>query len=384
MPSAEIIAIGTELVLGQTQDTNISKIAETLNSIGFDIFRASIVGDNKARIADEIIKSASRSDIIITTGGLGPTVDDPTREAVADAFKVSLEYHPELWQEIVERFQSFGRQPTENNKKQAYIPDGANPIHNPIGTAPAFYIQDESTVFISLPGVPHEMQYLLENDVVPLLKKIFRLKQSIFSRIVHTASIGESQLDEIIGEMEMYVNPTVGLAAYPGRVDIRITAKAESEKIAQEMIEPIENEIKQRLGIKVYGTDSTSLPEAVHQILSEESISLHLFYEKSCIELAEELFQTGLFEEIIEIRENKKHNSLQDSKYNNGDQNDFFVILGCRNNDKNKLDLQLSDNRKINISTQIHSNPEEIQLTRAVNLILQFIREAILEKEGEK
>ena len=194
MPSAEIIAIGTELVLGQTQDANISKISKKLNSIGIDVFRASIVGDNKKRISDEINQSSSRADIVITTGGLGPTVDDPTREAVADSFGLQLEYHPELWQEIVERFHSFSREPTENNKRQAYIPIGANPIHNPVGTAPAFYIKRANQVLISLPGVPHEMEFLLENNVVPLLRKIFEIQTTIFSKIVRTAAIGESQL----------------------------------------------------------------------------------------------------------------------------------------------------------------------------------------------
>jgi len=349
MPSAEIIAIGTELVLGQTQDANISKISKKLNSIGIDVFRASIVGDNKKRISDEINQSSSRADIVITTGGLGPTVDDPTREAVADSFGLQLEYHPELWQEIVERFHSFSREPTENNKRQAYIPIGANPIHNPVGTAPAFYIKRANQVLISLPGVPHEMEFLLENNVVPLLRKIFEIQTTIFSKIVHTAAIGESQLDEKIGDMEMYTNPTVGLVAYPGCVDIRITAKAKDEIRARQMIEPIENEIKHRLGIKVFGTDGITLPESVRQTLSKYGFSLNLYYENACVELAELLFKTGLFTEKNGIEEEEsaqltpRSPSYQNSKYNKKNRNYLFLFVRCSNHDHQIVDLLLTD-----------------------------------------
>ena len=169
MPSAEIIAIGTELLLGSILDTNSQYLAKELNRAGIDLFRWTIVGDNPQRIKQTILEAYSRTDIIITTGGLGPTIDDPTREAAALAWGVSLEFHPKLWLQIVDRFDKYGRYPTENNRRQAYIPKGAQPIENPVGTAPAFYLERDRKTLICLPGVPAEMKYLFQKSVMPML-----------------------------------------------------------------------------------------------------------------------------------------------------------------------------------------------------------------------
>ncbi len=136
MPTAEIITIGTELLLGEIVDTNSQFLARQLRDVGIDLFRITTVGDNVGRIAKAIQQALKRCDIVLTTGGLGPTVDDPTRDAVAQALGVPTEYHPELWSQIRDRFKRFGRIPTENNRRQAYIPQGAIPIENPVGTAP--------------------------------------------------------------------------------------------------------------------------------------------------------------------------------------------------------------------------------------------------------
>ena len=143
MPSAEIIAIGTELLLGEISDINTAFIAKALNQIGIDIYRTSIVGDNQSRITDLIKHSIKRAQIVITTGGLGPTVDDPTRQAVADVYGEKLIFHEHLWEQIQSRFRAFNRIPTANNKRQAFIPQNAIPIENPVGTAPAFYIYEK-------------------------------------------------------------------------------------------------------------------------------------------------------------------------------------------------------------------------------------------------
>jgi len=140
MPTAEIIAIGTELLLGETADTNTRFIARTLRGLGVDLFRTSTIGDNAGRIAQAIREALARAEIVITTGGLGPTVDDPTRQAVAQAVGVELEFRPELWEQITARVARYGRTPTENQKRQAYIPKGAISIENPVGTAPAFIV----------------------------------------------------------------------------------------------------------------------------------------------------------------------------------------------------------------------------------------------------
>jgi nicotinamide-nucleotide amidase len=262
MPSAEIITIGTEILLGEIVDTNSAYLARKLRDLNVDVFRTSTVGDNAERIAGIITETLARAQIIITTGGLGPTVDDPTREAVARAFGVPVEYHLELWEQVVERMQRFGRTPTENQKRQAYIPQGALAIKNPVGTAPAFLVEQKDRVVISLPGVPREMEYIAEHSVFPYLRKRYDLRGMIKARVLHTSGIGESQIDEWVGDLELLTNPTVGLAAHAGRVDIRITAKAESEEQADALIAEVEREIRTRVGSALYGVDEETLEGA--------------------------------------------------------------------------------------------------------------------------
>ncbi|HEY5574125.1 MAG TPA: CinA family nicotinamide mononucleotide deamidase-related protein [Anaerolineales bacterium] len=262
MPSAEIITIGTEILLGEILDTNAQYIARALRDLGIDLYRKTTVGDNQKRIAQVLQQAMERCDIIITTGGLGPTVDDPTREAVALAAGLEVEFRPELWEQIQARFRRFGRNPTENNKRQAYIPKGSRAIENPVGTAPAFVVEAGGAAIIALPGVPREMEHLMENFVLPYLREQFDLDSIIKSRILHTSGVGESQIDDLIGDLETLENPTVALAAHSGRVDVRITAKAGSEVEADEKIQWVEQVIRQRLGKWIYGSDQDTLEAA--------------------------------------------------------------------------------------------------------------------------
>jgi nicotinamide-nucleotide amidase len=259
MPSAEIITIGTELLLGEIVDTNSRYLARALRDAGIDLFRKTTVGDNAKRIALAIQQSLERCDLVITTGGLGPTVDDPTREAVALAMGVETEYRPELWEQIQSRFKRFGRQPTENNRRQAFVPQGAIAVENPVGTAPIFIVESGSHVVISLPGVPREMEYLLQNAILPYLQQHYHIQGIIKARVLHTAGAGESQIDELVGDLEELGNPTVGLAAHSGQVDVRITVKADSPEAADELIKPVEKTIRDRLGNWVYGADQETL-----------------------------------------------------------------------------------------------------------------------------
>jgi nicotinamide-nucleotide amidase len=259
---AEIIAIGTELLLGEIVDTNTVEIAVALRAIGLDLFRTTIVGDNVERIAEAVAESTGRAQAVITTGGLGPTVDDATREGIARAVGVETEFRPELWEQITERFQRYGRRPTENNRRQAHIPVGAIAIENPVGTAPAFRFEMADSVVISLPGVPAEMSHLLEHEVIPYLRRRLGLHGVIKRMVVRTAGVGESMLDERIEDLERMHNPTLGVSAHPGRVDLRITAKADSEIEADEMIWRMKATLQQRLGAWIYGTDDDTL-EAV-------------------------------------------------------------------------------------------------------------------------
>jgi competence/damage-inducible protein CinA-like protein len=259
MPTAEIVTIGTELLLGETVDTNTRYIARALRDVGVDIYRASTIGDNIERIASIIREGMTRADIIITTGGLGPTVDDPTREAIARGTGVQTEFREELWVQIQERFQRYGRKPTENNRRQAFVPQGAIAVENLVGTAPAFIVEQGHRSIIALPGVPREMEHLMGHKVLPYLRQRYNLKGVIKARVLHTSGVGESQIDERIGDLEQLSNPTVGLAAHAGQVDIRITAKAETEIDADRLIQELETELRLRLGLWIYGSDEETL-----------------------------------------------------------------------------------------------------------------------------
>ncbi len=274
MATAEIIAIGTELLLGESQDTNTRFIARQLRDIGVDLYRTTIVGDNLHRIEQIIREALTRTNIIITTGGLGPTVDDPTRQAVADAMNVALEFRPDQWKNIEAHFQRMNWTPTENNKRQAYIPAGATPIDNPVGTAPAFACISENQVVISLPGVPREMELLIKTYVTPFLKSHFNLQGTIKARVLHTAGIGESRVDALVGDLETCSNPTVGLLAHPGNTDVRITAKADTLEEADRLIAEMESRIRSLLGNHIFGADEDTLEGVLKTMLDERQLSL--------------------------------------------------------------------------------------------------------------
>jgi nicotinamide-nucleotide amidase len=263
MPSAEIITIGTELLLGEIVDTNTKHIALTLRNLGVDLYRTITIGDNAERIASTIQEAMQRTEIIITTGGLGPTVDDPTREAVAKAVGVDIEFREDLWQQVVETIGRYGRKPAENQKRQAFVPKGSISVRNPVGTAPAFIVETERNAVISLPGVPNEMEHILHESIIPYLQKRFDLRSVIKVRVLHCSGLGEGLIDEKIGDLETLTNPTVGLAAHNGVVDVRITAKADSESKADQLIAEIENDIRKRLGNAVFGSDEDSLEQVV-------------------------------------------------------------------------------------------------------------------------
>jgi competence/damage-inducible protein CinA-like protein len=274
MPIAEILTIGTELLLGEIVDTNSQYLARQLRDAGIDLLWASTVGDNEARIAEAVQRGLSRSDIILCTGGLGPTIDDMTREAIASALGIELEYHEDLWKQIQERFARVKRTASENNKRQAYVPRGARVLENGVGSAPAFLIETNGKVIISMPGVPSEMQYIMEHGVLPYFKERFGNSGIIRARVLHVAGVPESQIDEKIADLEKLSNPTVGLAAHAGAVDVRLTAKANDEKGIEVMLADLEREVRTRLGDWIYGVDEESLARAVLKIVAARKQTL--------------------------------------------------------------------------------------------------------------
>ena len=274
MTSAEIITIGTEILLGEILDTNTRYIARTLRSLGVDLYRTITIGDNEERIAGAIRNSMERADIVITTGGLGPTIDDPTREAVAKAAGVETEFREDLWEQVVETIARYGRKPSENQKRQAYVPKGAIGIKNPVGTAPCFIVETPRNAVISLPGVPNEMEHVLHESIIPYLQQRFKLDEVIKVRVLHCAGLGEGMIDEKIADLELLSNPTVGLAAHTGVVDVRIAAKAKSESEANAMIAEIESQVRERLGYVVFGADEDKLEEVVLDMVARRGLSL--------------------------------------------------------------------------------------------------------------
>jgi len=274
MASAEIITIGTEILLGEIVDTNTRYIARALRSLGVDLYRTITIGDNVERIASAIHNSMERADIVITTGGLGPTVDDPTREAVAKAAGVETEFREELWEQVVETISRYGRKPSENQKRQAYVPKGAIGLRNPVGTAPCFIVETKKNAVISLPGVPAEMEHILHESVIPYLQNRFGLDEIIKVRVLHCSGLGEGMIDEKIADLETLSNPTVGLAAHTGVVDVRIVAKAKSENDADKMIAKVEADIRERLGSVVFGADDDRLENVVLGLLEKRGWKL--------------------------------------------------------------------------------------------------------------
>lgn len=273
-PNAEIIAIGTELLLGEITDTNSVFMARALRDIGVNVYYMTTVGDNLKRIADAIDLALDRAEIIITCGGLGPTVDDMTRQAVANATDRDLTFQQTLYDTIAERFRGFGVKMTENNKQQAYLPNDARVIENPVGTAPSFIVETERGVVISLPGVPREMKYLMTSSVVPYLLDRYELGV-IVARILRTAGIGESSLDDMIGkDILSQSNPTVGLAAHHGSVDVRITAKADSLEQANQMLDTVHSALMERIGGYVFGIDDATLEGVVSEALKKQNLKI--------------------------------------------------------------------------------------------------------------
>jgi competence/damage-inducible protein CinA-like protein len=271
---AEIITIGNELLLGEIVDTNTATIARALRSIGIDVLNTSSVGDSAERISHTLRQAMTRAEVVITAGGLGPTVDDATRDGIAHAFDLPMQFHEDLWQQIQELFARYGRKPTENNRRQAFLPLGALPVKNPVGTAPAFIVETDATCVIALPGVPGELIVILEASVLPYLRDQLDLRHVIMTRIVRTAGVGESWVDDRIQDLEETNNPIIGLAAHAGRVDIRATAIAENEHEAETTLAELEAILRERLGNAVYGTDEDSLEAVALGILSQLNMQL--------------------------------------------------------------------------------------------------------------
>ena len=261
---AEIVNVGSELLLGQIVDTNSAVIGRHLEAIGLDLYYKTTVGDNLNRLTAVLRQALARSEVVITTGGIGPTADDVTREAVAAATDRPLEFSEPLMAQIEAFFRARGFKLSPSNRRQAFIPQGAIAVENPVGTAPAFIVEVGERCVITLPGVPREMEHLLVTRVLPYLRDRYGLKGEIRLRVLKVVGLGESRIGELLTDfMEKGRNPTVGTLAHLGQVDVRIAAKGSEAEAAQRLIEPVEAQIRERLGDLIFGADAETLESVI-------------------------------------------------------------------------------------------------------------------------
>lgn len=271
--NAEFLAVGTELLLGDILNTNAEYLGKRMAELGIPVYYQSVVGDNKERLLNALKIAFDRSDIVITTGGLGPTKDDLTKEVGAEFFHKKLYLHEESLKDIEEYFKKTGRSLNEGNRKQAYIPEGATVLKNNNGTAPGCIINENDKILIMLPGPPKEMSLMFQESVVPYLRKYSNL---VFeSRVLRVIGIGEGIMAEKIDDIiESQTNPTVAPYAKEGEVTLRITSSAKTKDEALNLILPMEEKIRERLGKDIYGIGDTSIEQVVGKILMEKVLTI--------------------------------------------------------------------------------------------------------------
>ena len=277
--TAEIIAIGTEILLGDIVNTNAAYLARGLASLGINTYHQEVVGDNPARVFETFERAFERSNLVITSGGLGPTQDDLSKEMGAKYFGVPLIEDFEARKHIEQYMFRLGRQITENNWKQALLPEGSIALYNHNGTAPGFILAKDERILIMLPGPPSELIPMFDEQVLPYLRTLS--KDVMVSRTLHICGVGESAVESILAEkMQKMTNPTLAPYAKEGIVDLRITAKAATSELAFGMIQPVEEEIRSIFGKQVFGADADSMESVLVELLTERG--WHIATAESC------------------------------------------------------------------------------------------------------
>lgn len=272
--TAEIIAVGTELLLGNIANTNAQVLSQSLSALGINVFWHTVVGDNPTRLRQAVDTARHRADIIITTGGLGPTYDDLTKETVCAACGKALVFHPEILSDIADFYEKNLHAPMpDNNRQQAMLPEGCVVFDNPVGTAPGCAFEADGVHVLMLPGPPHEMVTMLRRCAEPYLRSLSR--EIIVSHDIMTFGLGESYVDQLLHEQMSHMeNPSLATYAKPCEVRLRATAKAQSAEQAEEMLAPVVDEVKTLLGPYVYGVDVTGLEEVCSALLLERGLTL--------------------------------------------------------------------------------------------------------------
>lgn len=272
--TAEIIAVGTELLLGNIANTNAQELSQALSSVGINVYWHTVVGDNPARLAEAVDIARRRADVILTTGGLGPTYDDLTKQTVCAAFGLPLVFHPEILEGIRAYFEkNVHLTMPENNRSQAEFPDGAVIFPNSVGTAPGCAFQCDGVHVVMLPGPPFEMRTMLRDHALPYLRTLS--KEVIVSHDIMTFGLGESPMEELLRERMTHMeNPSLATYAKPSEVRLRATAKAPTAEAAEDMLRPVVDEVCALLGDVVYGVDVASLEAACSALLRQKGMTL--------------------------------------------------------------------------------------------------------------
>ena len=270
---AEIITVGTEILLGDILNTNCRYLSRELAAMGIEMYYQITVGDNEARLLSTLEESLNRSDIVICTGGLGPTEDDITKEVCAKYFGYDLVLHKPSLDAMMERFKRMNRIPTKNNEKQAYFPKEAYILKNDNGTAPGCIMEKNGTMIVVLPGPPREMEPMFENYVKPYLSKF--TDEVIESEVLRIIGVGESKVEnDILDIIDTQTNPTIATYAKGYECTLRITAKAKTVEEARALIKPMSDEMKRRFGQSLYATGETSIEEVVANYLVDNDLKI--------------------------------------------------------------------------------------------------------------
>jgi nicotinamide-nucleotide amidase len=276
---AEILSIGTELLLGHISDTNATYLAQQLATLGIDLFFVSQVGDNLERLTETLARARARADVVITTGGLGPTEDDVTREAISAALGETPTVDPTLEAELRAFFAERGVVMPERNIKQAWLIPSATSLPNPRGTAPGWWTQRDGVIIISMPGVPSEMRRMWEQEAAPRLRA--HTGAPLFTRILRVSGLGESTVEERLGDLTHSLNPTVATYAKQDAVDVRITAKAATEAAARTLVDAMDAQARSALGARnIFGVDDDTLARVTLRALEQRGETLALM--ESC------------------------------------------------------------------------------------------------------
>ncbi len=270
---AEIITVGTEILLGDILNTNTHYLSNELANMGVDVYYQITVGDNENRLLNQLEESFKRSDLVVLTGGLGPTEDDLTKEVCAKYLNLDMEFHQPSWDKIIEIHNKMKRIPTENNKKQAYFPVNSIILPNEYGTAPGCIMEKDNKTIIVMPGPPREMKPMFDNFVKQFLQK--NSEDILKSKVIRIIGVGESKVEnDLLDLIQKQVNPTIATYAKDGECTVRITAKGKTVEEVEQLILPVAKEIKNRFKETVYGEDETTIEDEVAKLLVKNNLTI--------------------------------------------------------------------------------------------------------------